>query len=579
MSEQGIKIVISAKAAVKQAIAKVTAQLKAFASGAVRIVKTVALGFAGAAASVLAFGAKCVQAYGVQEKAEKALLAAHRAFGEEAEKLLEREKRLAAAIQDETAVGDENVLGMMARLRMLGVLSQNLDAAAKASIALTHAGMGEEQAMKAVAQAYLGHYDALQRYIPALKDAATAEEKAKIVNDFLTKQYGATKDELDTVAGAWKALQGRMGDALEVVGRAITGGTNLQDVFKRLGDKVQEVAGRFAEWLDNGGMLKLQEQCEIFAVRAAAAFDNFKAKLDDVYTGVMKVVGGIEKAVKWIKSASEAPESWEDMLVNSPYNVAKGQGDDGKVMAAKTVEEKIAEIRARYAEKAKAVAVEKAKETEREIEDISIAGAGAAGATWSDFWGRMREMGAKAMQEIGKYMEQHQKEVNKLLERQKELERELREEEEKRSEEKRLAALRAEIDALQKQIDLKNQLANQVLPEKGGVEKPKGFKGGGVGKDGVAGNWDDDKALEQARKLRDKEARGVRLSKRDREWLSVWEAQRKAAAEAKRAAALKAQKDKELADAERKAAEARAEKIRKELAETRGMLKRLLTAQ
>ena len=71
---------------------------------------------------VVDFGAEMVKAWGVQEQAERNLIAAHIAMGEAGEKYIEDEKRIAAAIQDETGVGDEVTLQRMARAKALGVM-------------------------------------------------------------------------------------------------------------------------------------------------------------------------------------------------------------------------------------------------------------------------------------------------------------------------------------------------------------------------------------------------------------------------------------------------------------------------
>ena len=210
----------------------------------------------GSAKKLIGIGADMVSAYSAQEKAEKSLIAAHDAMGEAGERYIQDEKRIAAAIQDETGVGDEVTLQRMARARALGVETNKLGEAARGVIALTNVGMAEEAATRALAQAYAGNYTALQRYIPALKEATTEEEKQEALTAFLSQGYDRQKQTLDTVQGSWAALKGRIVDAKEVVGQAIVENLNLSGVLNALGEKVKSVSARMAEWCQSGGLAR-----------------------------------------------------------------------------------------------------------------------------------------------------------------------------------------------------------------------------------------------------------------------------------------------------------------------------------
>ena len=240
----------------------------------------------GAAKKVIDFGADMVKAWGVQEKAERDLIAAHNAMGEAGEKYIEDEKRIAAAIQDETGVGDEVTLQRMARARALGVETNKLEECAKGIVALTNAGMSEDAATRALAQAYAGNFNALQQYIPALRDATDEADKQAIVADFLTQGYDRQKETIDTVQGAWGALQGRIGDAKEVVGKAIIENLNLTDSLKKAGDKVNEISGRMAEWCQTGGLARAIMFVKMFG-------ENCK----------YSIAAGLAQILKWYEGA------------------------------------------------------------------------------------------------------------------------------------------------------------------------------------------------------------------------------------------------------------------------------------
>jgi len=142
-------------------------------------------------------------------------------------------------------------------MRMLGVQTSQLEKAAKGTIALKSLGLEEAAAHKAVAMALQGNYDMLNRYVPALRSATSEEEKARIVNDLFEKGYDQQKDMLDTVAGQWGALKGRVGDLWEEMGRAIVQSDGVKDALGRAGDAVKNFTGKVSEWIDGGGMIRL----------------------------------------------------------------------------------------------------------------------------------------------------------------------------------------------------------------------------------------------------------------------------------------------------------------------------------
>jgi hypothetical protein len=104
----------------------------------------------------------------------------------------------------------------------------------------------------------------LQRYIPALRQATTEAEKAQLVNDFLTKGYAQQKDQLNTVAGQWGALKGRIGDVWEEIGAAIAQNDSLMETLKRAGEAVKRFGTRVQEWAGRGGVATLMAAAQHF---------------------------------------------------------------------------------------------------------------------------------------------------------------------------------------------------------------------------------------------------------------------------------------------------------------------------
>lgn len=263
---------------------------------------------------IVDFGAEMVNAWGVQEKAERDLIAAHNAMGEAGEKYIEDEKRIAAAIQDETGVGDDVTLQRMARAKALGVETNRLEECAKGVIALTNVGMSEEAATRALAQAYAGNYGALERYIPALKEAADETDKQAALNDFLTQGYERQSATLDTVQGSWAALQNSIGDAKEVVGKAIVENTNLSGVFQQMGNKVQDLSAKMADWCQNGGLARAIMTAKIF-------FENIKAGVTIGVTYVGKFYEAFKLFVigPWKVAYDAAGAFWKSIVEGAKY--------------------------------------------------------------------------------------------------------------------------------------------------------------------------------------------------------------------------------------------------------------------
>jgi len=265
MATKEISILIKAKNSLAQGLTSAGKQLQAFGQSAMRIGKFFVTGFMAAGAAVAGFAAKALQAYGVQEQAEKSLVAAMNAHGQAGEALIAPLKKIAAAIQDETGAADESTLAGMARMKMLGVQTEKLGEAAKATIALKAIGMEEAAAQKAVAMAMQGNYDLLNRYVPALRQATSEEEKAAIVKDLFTKGYEQQKAVLGTVSGQWAALKGRIGDMWEVVGEAISQNGTLTDILEKAGTKVKELGEKLSEWVSQGGVVNAVAGIKMFA--------------------------------------------------------------------------------------------------------------------------------------------------------------------------------------------------------------------------------------------------------------------------------------------------------------------------
>ena len=250
---------VTAKDRTRRAFASVRSGLIGLGRASSRVFGSIAKVGLAAGAAIVAFGVRAVQAYSKQQNAERSLAAALSAHGDEVEKLLPLLKAQAAAIQDETAAGDEETLSLMARLRMLGVYAGSLDKAAKATMALTSVGVRQNTAMRAVAAAMQGNYTLLQSYVPALRKAKSETEKANIVNALFARGYKQQKDLLNTLTGSWKSLTGRIGDALEPIGQMISEAFDLSGLFNRLADRVKTFGENLRKYLNSEEFKKTRQ--------------------------------------------------------------------------------------------------------------------------------------------------------------------------------------------------------------------------------------------------------------------------------------------------------------------------------
>jgi hypothetical protein len=227
----------------------VTISAKDLASGVIQKVsaRTVALGVAvGNLASKLISGAvngvrRWIDEALEAERANVMLDAALRGTGQYTDEVARKMKDLAGAIQDETGASDEAVKANIAMLTTMGVTTDKMGEAARAVQALSALNFEGSQAAKAVALAMEGNMSGFQRMIPALRNATTETEKVEAVNKVLAAGYAQQKANLNTVGGAWEALKGRIGDAREDIVGAIFEGLALGKTF----DGMQAAVGRF----------------------------------------------------------------------------------------------------------------------------------------------------------------------------------------------------------------------------------------------------------------------------------------------------------------------------------------------
>ncbi len=175
------------------------------------------------------------------EKANVMLDASLRGIGQYTPQLAKQYRDLANAIQDETGASDEAGKANIALLASLGVMPENMAAAARGVQALNSLNVEGSMAAKAMARALDGDMSGFDRLSAAVRSATTDQEKAVEIGKFLQAGYEQQKASLQTVGGAWQALKGRIGDAREDMLGAIFEGLQLGKTF----DGMQSSLGAF----------------------------------------------------------------------------------------------------------------------------------------------------------------------------------------------------------------------------------------------------------------------------------------------------------------------------------------------
>lgn len=158
------------------------------------------------------------------EQATLRLNAALEANGESAAEWSSKLQQAAAALQRTTVHEGDFLVGLMATASGMGVAADQLETVVRQAIALSAATGGKmdiETALKGAINATQGHYEALQRYIPALKSATTEQGKAAAYAALVARGMQIAQKDTETFAGGFAQLRNLIGDVTEELGNAL----------------------------------------------------------------------------------------------------------------------------------------------------------------------------------------------------------------------------------------------------------------------------------------------------------------------------------------------------------------------
>jgi len=516
MAGNEVKLIVTAKSMIGRGLKNARAAIGSFVKGSIAAFKRMAMVSLATTAAIVGAGAKLVQAYSKQESAEKALIAARRAAGDAMADNIEYHKVLASRIQDETGAADESTLAMMAKMRTLGVNNDQMEEAIKLTMALEKVGMRGKTAVRAAADAIHGNTTALTSYIPALRGATTEAEKLAIVQDLARRGYDQEKEELNTVAGRWRELKGRIGDFQEVVGGVIANSGALAGVMGKVSEKIKLASESVSNWAQSGGFSRLVAQAKTFGAQASLEFTRIK----EIGTASFKSVWIIAKAsfqnigIAAFNAAKITANAWKGTTDNVGFWLAKMwakvRGEEWNIKPPKPPFDDIMK------------GTVDLKNAGSEVENLWLNAFDKINKKSNDTAQKTKAAWVQANEEIADAQEKLVKKQAEIAEAQ---QKDAGKQAAKAFEDEfnnfvgdRNKQLKQQADKDRK-AELKDEIAKQQAIAKGGI---KGFIQAEKEKQAAADKMQ--KNAERAKRLQEKMARGTKLSKKDQEFLRAQEA-------------------------------------------------------
>ena len=264
------------------------AALRATARTADRALSAVATSAKAVGAAMTAFTAISVRNAATQQDAIVSLEAALRASGDEALRYSTKLQQLASELQSVTTYGDEALMPIMALGLHMGIGADQIDEATKAAIGLSKAfPIDMAMAMRGVALATQGEFTLLNRYIPALRTAATESDKFAALNRAVAGGLEKAAAETTTLQGSMKQLWDVMGDVTERVGMPLI--KSLTAIAQNVRAFLTNNMDTVQSWMTTiGGWLRTAAE---FWINTYATIETAIMNWGDVVSGIVGEVG------------------------------------------------------------------------------------------------------------------------------------------------------------------------------------------------------------------------------------------------------------------------------------------------
>lgn len=311
----------------------VFSQVRGAASGMVESLKAIGVAAAAylGAREIIQFARDVMTAFDGAAMAQDELANALSAAGDNSASSVTDIQKFAAELQNASRQEDDATVKLAAYIsRLSGMTGGPLQGATQAALGLARAtGQSAETMGKAYLNALEGNFTALQKTIPALRNATTEQEKMNIVNALASKGYNQMQSDATTGLGPLVQLKNAWGDFKEVLGGAVA--PVIGEIANVLKDLVERYGPMIAEFVSNA----ISYFRELFIawwgfISGIGKFlaDIFGTLFGDVFTSA----GGFVQWFKdlWIEfciNAGFALENWKDLVALGFLQVAKGVVD------------------------------------------------------------------------------------------------------------------------------------------------------------------------------------------------------------------------------------------------------------
>jgi len=242
--------------------------------------------------------------------------------------------KFASSIQAVTTYGDEQILKLMALQRNLGVTSDRLEEATKASIGLAAATGRDVNSMAMyIALAEQGEFTMLRRYIPALRSTTDATEQLQIITDFAARGFLVAQENAKTFSGSLEQLRNLYGDVLERIGDVVVKNETLLALMERGKQTLMEWVGHIERWVDANDELIAQKTHETIskiaeALKGLVAFVNENKWTFELIGKALKL-GWDLSLLGQISKLRKEYESFRNLLAKDLQELTTTYGDPG----------------------------------------------------------------------------------------------------------------------------------------------------------------------------------------------------------------------------------------------------------
>lgn len=256
-----------------------------------KLSSTIGVFAVGAAASLTAFAVKSVMAFSEQEDAVSNMDAALNAAGDNVSKYSSRFQRFASEMQSKTIFGDEQVLGVMAYGKAMGIAADQIEDAGRAAIGLAAKyNIDLNTSMGLIAKANLGNTTALKRYGVILDENMTKEEKFAALLKIGGDSFGLAEAKTKTFSGSLAQLKNNFGEVEESFGKIVIEGLGLVDLMRSL-SRVSLQFSNYLSGLDDATKNAIARTglLAVGIVTLAAAYKSL------MWTGILQGIAGLVK--------------------------------------------------------------------------------------------------------------------------------------------------------------------------------------------------------------------------------------------------------------------------------------------